>query len=176
MREALRGLTTRGRSFLAAAAAALIASLILGERDLLRVAVLLAALPLLSAAYVGPTRYRLSCSRTLAPHRVQVGASARAILRLPNLPPLPTGPMPLGDRRSPPGIPPRRRPAPREVELDRPRRRAHGPPRGAALGEVGDRRARDVGHRAPGRGPDGELRVGGGRSRQRRGASAPRRI
>jgi uncharacterized protein (DUF58 family) len=98
MREALRGLTTRGRSFLAAAAAALIASLILGERDLLRVAVLLAALPLLSAAYVGRTRYRLSCSRTLDPHRVQVGASARVILRLQNLSRLPTGTMLLEDR------------------------------------------------------------------------------
>ncbi|GGM85246.1 DUF58 domain-containing protein [Dactylosporangium sucinum] len=98
MREALRGLTTRGRSFLAAAAAALIASFILGERDLLRVAVLLAALPLLSAAYVGRTRYRLSCSRTLDPHRVQVGASARVILRLQNLSRLPTGTMLLEDR------------------------------------------------------------------------------
>ena len=50
MREALRGLTTRGRSFLAAAAAAGISAIVLGERDLLRVAVLLAALPLLAAA------------------------------------------------------------------------------------------------------------------------------
>ena len=49
MREALRGLTTRGRSFLAAAAAAAISAVILGERDLLRVAVLLAVLPLLAA-------------------------------------------------------------------------------------------------------------------------------
>ncbi|MER7003457.1 DUF58 domain-containing protein [Dactylosporangium sp. NPDC000555] len=98
MREALRGLTTRGRSFLAAAAAALLAALILGERDLLRVAILLAALPLLSAAYVGRTRYRLSCNRTLDPHRVQVGASARVILRLQNLSRLPTGTMLLEDR------------------------------------------------------------------------------
>src|SRR5258708_336405 len=98
MREALRGLTSRGRSFLADAAAALIAALILGERDLLRVAILLAALPLLSAMYVGRTRYRLSCSRTLDPHRVQVGASARVILRLQNLSRLPTGTMLLEDR------------------------------------------------------------------------------
>ena len=63
MRQALRGLTTRGRSFLAAAAAAGLSALVLGERDLLRVAILLAALPLLAAAYVGQTRYRLSCTR-----------------------------------------------------------------------------------------------------------------
>ena len=44
MREALRGLTTRGRSFLAAGGAAALSALILGEKDLLRVAVLLAVL------------------------------------------------------------------------------------------------------------------------------------
>jgi uncharacterized protein (DUF58 family) len=98
MREALRGLTTRGRSFLAAAAAAALAAIILGEKDLFRVAVLLATLPLLAAFYVGRTRYRLACSRSLEPHRAQVGASARVILRLQNLSRLPTGTMLLEDR------------------------------------------------------------------------------
>ena len=60
MREALRGLTTRGRSFLAGAGAAMVSAFILGERDLLRVAVLLAALPLLAAVYVGRSRYKLA--------------------------------------------------------------------------------------------------------------------
>lgn len=98
MREALRGLTTRGRSFLAAAAAATLASLLLGEKDLLRVAVLLAALPLLAAWYVGRTRYRLSCSRALQPRRVPVGTGARVVLRLQNLSRMPTGTMLLEDR------------------------------------------------------------------------------
>ncbi len=98
MREALRGLTTRGRSFLAAAAAAGLAAFILGEKDLLRVAVLLAALPLLAAGYVGRTRYKLACTRTLEPHRAPVGASARVILRLQNLSRLPTGTLLLEDR------------------------------------------------------------------------------
>ena len=58
MREALRGMTTRGRSFLAAAAAAGVSAIILGEQDLLRVAVLLAALPLLGVAIArGVTRF-----------------------------------------------------------------------------------------------------------------------
>ncbi len=48
--------------------------------------------------YVGRTRYRLACSRTLEPHRAQVGASARVILRLQNLSRLPTGTMLLEDR------------------------------------------------------------------------------
>src|SRR5215468_5561227 len=98
MREAMRGLTTRGRSFLAAAAAAAISALVLGERDLLRVAILLAVLPLLAAAYVGRSRYKLSCTRTLEPHRVPVGASSRVVLRLANLSRLPTGTLLLEDR------------------------------------------------------------------------------
>ncbi|SDT63751.1 DUF58 domain-containing protein [Actinoplanes derwentensis] len=98
MREALRGLTTRGRSFLAAALAAAVSALILGERDLLRVAVLLAVLPLLAAWYVGRSRYKLACTRTLEPARAPVGSSARVVLRLQNLSRLPTGTMLLEDR------------------------------------------------------------------------------
>ncbi|WP_027346197.1 DUF58 domain-containing protein [Hamadaea tsunoensis] len=98
MREALGGLTTRGRAFFAAAAAAAIAALILGERDLLRVAVLLAVLPLLAAAYVGRSRYKLSCTRALEPHRVPVGSASRVVLRLSNMSRLPTGTLLLEDR------------------------------------------------------------------------------
>jgi uncharacterized protein (DUF58 family) len=98
MREAMRGLTTRGRSFLAAAAASGISAFILGERDLLRVAILLAALPLLAAAYVGRSRYKLACTRSLEPGRAPVGSSARVILRLQNMSRLPTGTLLLEDR------------------------------------------------------------------------------
>ncbi|MFG3603853.1 DUF58 domain-containing protein [Micromonospora chersina] len=98
MRDGLRGLTTRGRSFLAAAVAAAISAAILGEKDLLRVAVLLAILPLLAAAYVGRSRYKLACNRSLEPRRVPVGASSRVVLRLQNLSRLPTGTLLLEDR------------------------------------------------------------------------------
>ena len=98
MREAMRGLTTRGRSFLAAAAAATISALVLGERDLLRVAVLLAILPLLATAYVGRSRYKLACTRSVQPSRTPVGSSARVILRLQNMSRLPTGTLLLEDR------------------------------------------------------------------------------
>jgi uncharacterized protein (DUF58 family) len=98
VREALRGLTTRGRSFLAAAAAAAISALVLGEKDLLRVAVLLAVLPLLAAAYVGRSRYKLACTRALQPQRAPMGATARVVLRLQNLSRLPTGTLLLEDR------------------------------------------------------------------------------
>src|SRR5262245_24076487 len=98
LRQALRWLTTRGRSFLAAAAAAGTSALLLGERDLLRVAVLLALLPLLAAAYVGQTRYRLACTRSVEPGRVPIGSPARVLLRLSNLSRLPTGTLLLEDR------------------------------------------------------------------------------
>jgi uncharacterized protein (DUF58 family) len=98
MREALRGLTTRGRSFLAAGAAATISSLILGEKDLLRVAVLLLLLPMLAAAYVGRSKYRLACTRSLDPYRVQAGGNARVLLRLQNISRLPTGTLLLEDK------------------------------------------------------------------------------
>jgi uncharacterized protein (DUF58 family) len=98
MREALRGLTPRGRWFFGGAAIFAAAALMFGEKDLLRVGILLAALPLLAAAYVGRTRYKLSCGRSLQPHRVQVGASSRVVLRLQNLSRLPTGTMLLEDK------------------------------------------------------------------------------
>jgi uncharacterized protein (DUF58 family) len=98
VREALRGLSTRGRSFLAASGAAAISAFILGEKDLLRVAVLLAILPILAAAYVGRSRYKLACTRALEPPRVPVGASSRVVLRLQNMSRLPTGTLLLEDR------------------------------------------------------------------------------
>ncbi|HEY2669198.1 MAG TPA: DUF58 domain-containing protein [Rugosimonospora sp.] len=98
MREGLRGLTTRGKSFLACSVAMAVLSVVFGEKDLLRVAILIAALPLLGAWYVGRTRYKLACTRTLEPHRTPVGATARVVLRLQNLSGLPTGTLLLEDR------------------------------------------------------------------------------
>ncbi len=98
MRELLHGLTTRGRCFLAAGLALALCSLVLRERDFLRLAVLVVALPLVAAAVVTRTRYRLSCSRRLDPPRVQLGRSAEVVLRLENVSRLPTGLMLLEDR------------------------------------------------------------------------------
>jgi uncharacterized protein (DUF58 family) len=55
-------------------------------------------LPLLAAWYVGRSRYKLACTRSLEPGRAPVGSSARVILRLQNLSRLPTGTMLLEDR------------------------------------------------------------------------------
>jgi uncharacterized protein (DUF58 family) len=87
----LRALTPRGRSFLASGVAALLCAFLFGEHDLLRVAVLIIALPLLAALVVARTRYRLGCARRLSPTRVAVGNDATVTLRLENVTRLPTG-------------------------------------------------------------------------------------
>ncbi len=98
MRAALSGLTTRGRSFLAAGIAACLCGLVLGETDLLRVGVFLCALPLVTAMVVARTRYRLACARRIEPQRVPVGDSADVVLRLENLSRVPSGVLLLEDR------------------------------------------------------------------------------
>lgn len=98
MRRALAGLTTRGRSFVAAGATAIVCAVALGERDLLRAGVLVLVLPLLCTLAVSRTRYRLACARRLEPARLPVGHEARADLRLENVSRLPSGVLMVEDR------------------------------------------------------------------------------
>ncbi|CAM5522737.1 hypothetical protein STENM223S_07478 [Streptomyces tendae] len=98
LRAALAGLTTRGRSFLAAGIAAAVCAYVLGQSDLLRVGLLLAALPLVCAAVLHRTRYRVAGSRRLSPGRVPAGAEARVHLRMDNVSRMPTGLLMLQDR------------------------------------------------------------------------------
>ncbi|CAM5229486.1 hypothetical protein SALBM135S_08279 [Streptomyces alboniger] len=98
LRTALAGLTTRGRSFLAAGVAAAICAYVLGQSDLLRVGLLLAVLPLVCAVVLFRTRYRVAGSRRLSPARVPAGAEARVHLRMDNVSRLPTGLLMLQDR------------------------------------------------------------------------------
>ncbi|MQY02330.1 DUF58 domain-containing protein [Actinomadura macrotermitis] len=91
MRRALAGLTTRGRSFVAAGATAIVCAFVLGERDLLRAGVLILVLPLLCTLAVSRTRYRLACARRLEPSRLPAGHEARVDLRLENVSRMPSG-------------------------------------------------------------------------------------
>ncbi|WP_405580459.1 DUF58 domain-containing protein [Streptomyces sp. NBC_01190] len=97
-RTALAGLTTRGRSFVAAGVAAAVCSYVLGQSDLLRVGLLLAALPLVCVAVLYRTRYRVAGSRRLAPSRVPAMSEARVHLRVDNVSRVPTGMLMLQDR------------------------------------------------------------------------------
>lgn len=85
LRPALSGLTIRGRSFAASGAAAGICALLLGQRDLLRVAVLLLALPFGCALVLARARYRLALTRMISPSRVVAGTAARVRLEIENL-------------------------------------------------------------------------------------------
>ncbi|MET7273391.1 DUF58 domain-containing protein [Streptomyces flaveolus] len=98
VRTALAGLTTRGRSFLAAGVAAAICAFVLGQDDLLRVGLLLGVLPLVCATVLYRTRYRVAGSRRLSPGRVPAGSEARVHLRIDNVSRLPTGLLMLQDR------------------------------------------------------------------------------
>jgi uncharacterized protein (DUF58 family) len=91
VRIALRSLTLRGRCTLAAGATAALAGTLLKETDLLRLGVLLLALPLVAAGFVVRTRFRLTCNRRLEPARLAVGSRSRAVLRIENVSRLPTG-------------------------------------------------------------------------------------
>ena len=87
----LSGLTTRGRCLLASGLALGLFAMLLGQRDLLRTAVFLVALPLAASWLVSRTRYRLSCERSLEPARVEAGTTSTVRLQLDNISRLPSG-------------------------------------------------------------------------------------
>ncbi|WP_329789679.1 DUF58 domain-containing protein [Lentzea sp. DG1S-22] len=97
MRTALSGLTTRGRCLLAAGFAAGVCAAVLNERDLLRVAAFVIALPLLAAWLATRARVGLHAARYLAPSRVPVGAASEVKLDLRSTGRLPTGGLMLED-------------------------------------------------------------------------------
>ncbi|MER6395147.1 MULTISPECIES: DUF58 domain-containing protein [unclassified Kitasatospora] len=98
LRAGLNGLTTRGRSFLAAGATSVVCAYVLDQDALLRVGVLLAALPLAAALLLANTRYRVASGRRLNPRRAVAGHEARVHLRVDNVSRVPTGLLLLEDK------------------------------------------------------------------------------
>jgi uncharacterized protein (DUF58 family) len=98
LRAGLAGLTTRGRSFLAAGVTSVLCAFVLGQDALLRVGVLLMALPLSAALLLLRTRYRVASGRRLSPHRATAGQEARVHLRVDNVSRVPTGLLQLEDK------------------------------------------------------------------------------
>ncbi|WP_239373705.1 MULTISPECIES: DUF58 domain-containing protein [unclassified Frankia] len=82
---AMRALTIRGLCFVATGLACCALAATVGEEDLLRVGMLLLALPVCAAAFVCKTRYRLACHRLLVPARVAVGGAAAVSIRIDNM-------------------------------------------------------------------------------------------
>ena len=98
VREALSGLTVRGRSFLAAGVTAVVCAAIMGQPALGRVGVLATVLPLITAWFIGRSRYRLALVRTVTPQLVAAGQPARVQLTLTNEGRTPTGVLLLEDQ------------------------------------------------------------------------------
>jgi uncharacterized protein (DUF58 family) len=94
----LSTLTTRGRAFLSAGLTSTVCAVALGQKDLLRVGLLLIALPLITVWVANRSRYLLSCAREIHPSRVEAGQPATVTLRLENPGRLPTGLMLLEDQ------------------------------------------------------------------------------
>ncbi|MGH3519428.1 MAG: DUF58 domain-containing protein [Haloechinothrix sp.] len=95
--SALSGLTTRGRCLLAAGVAAAVCSWALNERDLLRVAMFVVALPLLVVVYLSLSKVRIGAARQLLPDRVAAGSESQAQLELWRTGHLPAGEVLLED-------------------------------------------------------------------------------
>jgi len=98
MREALSGLTIRGRAFLAAGGTAFLCALFLGHDELVRVGALLILLPLATAWFLGRSRYRLGLVRSVTPTQVAAGLQARVQIDLTNDGRMPTGLLLLEDQ------------------------------------------------------------------------------
>lgn len=91
MREALSGLTVRGRAFLAAGITAVVCGILLDQSTLSRIGMLLVALPLVTAVVAALGRYRLALVRHIEPHLTEAGQPARVVLTIANEGRIPTG-------------------------------------------------------------------------------------
>jgi uncharacterized protein (DUF58 family) len=78
----LAGITGRGRSLLAGGIAMIGCAIVLNERDLVRIGVFVAALPLLALALAAWTRRAIDVQRQVRPERLPVGTESAVMLRL----------------------------------------------------------------------------------------------
>lgn len=92
-----RLLTPRGRFFVVAGILGVLTAMIAGQRDVMRLAVLLLALPVIAAVLVSRARLRLSCERSVEPPEVPLGSPMRGRIRLGQDGRLPAGILMLED-------------------------------------------------------------------------------
>ena len=85
MGEALRALTSRGRAFLAGGLTAVLCGMVLGEKDLVRVGLVGALLPLVAALWLSRPGHLLRVHRHPASRHVEVGQRAAVALQVTNL-------------------------------------------------------------------------------------------
>lgn len=107
MIKGARGLTTRGRCLLAGGIAASICALVLDERDLLRIGIFGAVLPLIAMAAGVARRVKLTASHMVSPTRIDPGTVGTVALFIGNAGSGPTGALEVSERPTPdltPGV------------------------------------------------------------------------
>jgi uncharacterized protein (DUF58 family) len=97
VRKTWRLLTARGRFFVLGGLAAVIGSMAAGQRDVMRIGLLLLILPVLAAILVSRVRLRLSCERSVEPAQVQLGSPMRGQISIGQDGRLPAGILLLED-------------------------------------------------------------------------------
>ncbi len=77
MKQPWRLLTARGRIFLIAGLGVVLVAMVAGQRDVMRLGLLLAALPVVAVILVSRARLRMSCERAVEPAQVALGSPMR---------------------------------------------------------------------------------------------------
>src|ERR671912_415147 len=97
MTRAWRLLTVRGRTFLLAGLVVVLIAMAAGQRDVMRIGLLLAALPVIAAILVARARLRMSCERSVEPAQVPLGSPMKGQIVLGQEGRLPAGILLLED-------------------------------------------------------------------------------
>jgi len=92
-----RLLTGRGRAFVVVGLAILIVAMLTGQRDIMRIGLLVLLLPIVAAVLVARARLRMSCERHVEPAQVPLGSPLRGRLVLGQEGRLPAGILMLED-------------------------------------------------------------------------------
>jgi uncharacterized protein (DUF58 family) len=108
MRKSWQLLTTRGRAFVLIGLAVVLIAMLAGQRDVLRVGLLLLVIPMIAVVLVSRARLRMSCERSVAPAQVPLGSPMRGKITLGQDGRLPAGMLLLED-----AVPPELGPHPR---------------------------------------------------------------
>jgi uncharacterized protein (DUF58 family) len=97
MRKTWRLLTARGRFFLVGGLAVVVGSMAAGQRDVMRLGLLLLILPVIAIVLVARARLRMSCERSAEPAQVPLGSPMRGQITLGQDGRLPAGILLLED-------------------------------------------------------------------------------
>lgn len=97
MRKLWQLLTPRGRGFVVTGLVIVLISIVAGQRDVMRLGLLLLVLPLIAAFLVARARLRMSCERSVEPAQVPLGSPMRGKITLGQDGRLPAGILLLED-------------------------------------------------------------------------------